>query len=187
MLPIEYRENFRQIILNHFKHKEEIWCYHPYYDNILVSSLGKIKNDYTNTEYKQRSTYQGYQTCTIVIHKGQKTERKHKLVHRLVAETFFSYLNSNEYEVNHISGNKKDNSIHNLNWLTRQENLQHARDTGLFKKQTGELNGKYKYTEDDINVIDNLRTQGYTLDELGYLLDISGKSVWSILKRRRHV
>jgi hypothetical protein len=187
MLPIEYRENFRNTILNHFKDKAEIWCYHPYFDNILVSSLGKIKNAYTNTEYKQRSTHQGYQVCTVLIHKGEQIERKQKLVHRLVAETFFSYLNYNEYEVNHISGNKKDNSIYNLNWLTRQENLQHARDTGLFKRQMGESNGRYKYTEDDINTIDNLRQQGYTLDQLGYLLDINGRSVSNILKRRKNV
>jgi predicted transcriptional regulator len=187
MLPIEYRENFRTTILNHFKQKDEVWCYHPYYDNILVSSLGKIKNAYTNTEYKQRSTYQGYQTCTIVTHKGEQIQRKHKLVHRLVAETFFSYLNYYEYEVNHLSGNKKDNSIDNLNWLTRQENLQHARDTGLFKKQKGQRNGRYKYTEEDINTIDNLRKEGYTLDEIGYLLDITGGSVWSMLKRRKNV
>lgn len=187
MLSLEYRESFRQTILDHFKDRSEIWCYHPYYDNILVSSLGKVKNAYTNTEYKQRSTYQGYQACTISMHKGQKIERRNKLVHLLVAETFFSYLNCIDYEVNHLSGNKKDNSIYNLNWLTRQENLQHARDTGLFKKQYGESNGRYKYTEDDINTIDNLRKQGYSLDELGYLLDVSGRSVWNILKRRRHV
>ena len=75
MIPIEYRENFRQTVLNHFKDKSEVWCYHPYYDNILVSSLGKIKNVYTNTEYKQRSTCQGYQSCTITINRGEKIER----------------------------------------------------------------------------------------------------------------
>lgn len=182
MYSFEYRERFRNTVINHFRLVDEVWVFHPKYDNILVSSLGKIKNASTGNLVSIRTTKQGYQTCSL--HPTGYNRTISKLVHRLVAETFFAYLDTDKYEVNHMNGNKSDNSIHNLNWMTRQENLQHARDTGLFKQQWGKANGRYKYSEDDIKTLDNLRTEGYTLKQLGYLLDISESSVHSLFKRR---
>ena len=51
-------------------------------------------------------------------------------VHRLVAREFI--LNpGNLPEVNHVSGCKEDNSVENLAWVDRCENMRHAFDTGL--------------------------------------------------------
>ena len=56
--------------------------------------------------------------------------RKIKPIHRLVAETFIP--KSNGYsEVNHKDGNKKNNNINNLEWVTRAENIKHSYATGL--------------------------------------------------------
>ena len=46
-------------------------------------------------------------------------------VHRLVAKAFLTKL-SNILEVNHIDGNKQNNQVENLEWVTRTENLEHA-------------------------------------------------------------
>lgn len=185
---LEYREKFRFVVLNHFSDKEEVWCFHPNYLNILISSLGKVKNAITGTEFSIRTTYQGYKTCSIPLFQTTGVKRTtSKLVHRLVAETFFSYVSSDLYEANHINGDKSNNSIHNINWLTRQENLQHARDTGLFKRQFGESNGRYKYSNEDVKTLDNMRQEGYTLKQLGYLMDLKQGSIFNLLKRRGYV
>lgn len=52
------------------------------------------------------------------------------LVHRLVAKAFIENPLSLP-EVNHIDGNRYNNIVSNLEWCTRQYNIQHAYDTGL--------------------------------------------------------
>ena len=54
------------------------------------------------------------------------------LLHRLVAFTFIPNPYNKE-QVNHIDGNKLNNSVENLEWVTNQENQIHKVNTGLFK------------------------------------------------------
>lgn len=52
-------------------------------------------------------------------------------IHRLVAINFLEKNNSKNIEVNHIDGNKQNNSIENLEWVTRLENIQHSIAIGI--------------------------------------------------------
>jgi len=49
-------------------------------------------------------------------------------LHRLIMETF---IGKSGLEVNHIDGNKKNNDIRNLEYVTRSHNVKHAYDSGL--------------------------------------------------------
>ena len=73
-------------------------------------------------------SYGRYKTVEL-FKEGVGTRR---LVHRLVAETFI--LNSNNYPVvNHIDGNKLNNSVNNLEWCNQSENVRHSYANGLQK------------------------------------------------------
>jgi len=47
-----------------------------------------------------------------------------------VAKVFIPNLENKE-QVNHIDGNKQNSCVNNLEWVTNQENSQHAHDVGL--------------------------------------------------------
>ena len=63
----------------------------------------------------------GYLRCNI----AQDGKFRLWLVHRLVAEAFIPNPD-NKAEVNHIDGDKANNNVSNLEWVTREENIQHA-------------------------------------------------------------
>lgn len=57
-------------------------------------------------------------------------ERVKVYVHRLVAEAFIPNPD-NLPEVNHIDGNRSNNAVHNLEWVSHADNMRHAYATGL--------------------------------------------------------
>lgn len=52
-------------------------------------------------------------------------------IHRLVATTFIPNTDSKKIFVNHIDGDKQNNRVSNLEWVTPSENCTHAYQTGL--------------------------------------------------------
>lgn len=51
-------------------------------------------------------------------------------MHRIVAKTFYD-ADTTRMDVNHIDGDKSNNSLGNLEWCTRKENIRHAFINGL--------------------------------------------------------
>ena len=98
------------------------------HEKYLVSSLGRVKNVNTNRILKPIMNRRGY----LIVSLGYANGRR---IHRLVASAFIPNP-EHKPEVNHIDGNKTNNRVSNLEWVTRQENQIHATMTGI-KPVTG--------------------------------------------------
>lgn len=70
----------------------------------------------------------GYLIVTMV--NATTKVRKNQFIHRLLAKSFIPNP-ENKPHVNHIDGNKQNNTLSNLEWATSKENSQHAVDLGL--------------------------------------------------------
>jgi len=66
--------------------------------------------------------------CQVNLVKNKKITTKS--VHRIVADAFIPNID-NKPDINHINGNKKDNSTNNLEWCTQSENSLHAHRIGI--------------------------------------------------------
>ena len=89
---------------------------------------GQIWSYYTNKFLSPSKSKRGY--LHIVLIKDKK--RYDYRVHRLIAMTFLENPENKE-QVNHIDGNKLNNYLSNLEWVTAEENIEHAKTNHLFK------------------------------------------------------
>ena len=72
----------------------------------------------------------------LMICLSNNGSQKYYLIHRLVAQAFIQNPNNKE-EVNHIDGNKKNNNVENLEWVTHSENIRHAFENNLTDTEIG--------------------------------------------------
>jgi len=105
----------------------EEWKAIPGFEKLYeASTYGRIRN----MRGKIMKTYKinsGYHCLKFTVN-GKRTSH---LVHRLVALTFLGQFPLRP-EVNHIDENKDNNSLLNLDWVTRSENKQHSMATGTY-------------------------------------------------------
>lgn len=67
-------------------------------------------------------------------------------VHRLMLENFNPVNGMEKLQVNHIDGNKLNNNLSNLEWVTCQENIDHAIKNNL----RADINGSAKLTKEQV-------------------------------------
>lgn len=91
------------------------------YEQYQVNNLGQIRRK--NKILKPIKSRNGY--LHIFLYSNGKA--KQVLVHRIVAKAFIKQVN-NSKEINHKDGNKENNSVDNLEWCTRKQNVQHFLD-----------------------------------------------------------
>ena len=110
----------------------EIWKIIPEDSRYEVSNLGRLRsNCFGRTKILKLSpTSTGYLMTTF----GQ--------IHRTVAKAFIPNP-LNKEQVNHIDGNKSNNCVDNLEWVSSYENIKHAITTGLRKDGKGRNNPNY--------------------------------------------
>tara|TARA_Y100000592_G_C5343342_1_gene255320 strand:+ start:79 stop:537 length:459 start_codon:yes stop_codon:yes gene_type:complete len=87
------------------------------YNNYLISKDGRVYSKIKNRFLKPVKNKDGYVFVGLRNDEG----RKHVKIHRLVAIHYIPNP-ENKPEVNHKDGNKSNNDITNLEWMTRNEN-----------------------------------------------------------------
>ena len=97
-----------------------------------VSNLGKVKSlNYNRKGIEKELSFGKGKGNYLYVTLFKEGKAKRKYIHRLVAEAFI--VNNKKLPcVNHINGNKSDNNIDNLEWVTHKENSQWALKTGRF-------------------------------------------------------
>lgn len=98
--------------------------------NYEVSNLGNIRNLETKRNRKPRQT-NGYLRVNI----QKQGKNKDLVIHKEVCNAFVPNPDG-KLTINHKNGNRLDNNAENLEWVTQQENVQHALVTGLTQIST---------------------------------------------------
>ena len=158
------------------------WKTHIAFPLYEVSSKGEIRRVIDKSYKKPTKGNHGYYQVTL-YNEGQK---KDFLVHRLVAELFIPNQ-SDKRTVNHIDGDKSNNSVENLEWATYSENHKHSYDslnrTAYMTGRKNELNHNSKPVEmNDIN--NNLIKRFPSISEAERETGILNNSIVNCLKKR---
>lgn len=147
----------------------------------LISNTGKVVS--INGRHKGERILPtvidkfGYRSTTL----RKKPLKRCVRIHTLVAEAFIEKPKEN-YVVNHKDGNKLNNCISNLEWVSAAENCKHAVATGLLNLK-GEKHPQSKLTNEKVRQIRLMAQQGLTHQAISDKVGISRRHITDIINR----
>jgi hypothetical protein len=134
----------------------------------FISSLGRIKNKKNIIMENYKIHHSGYIYTRINYNKYA--------IHRLVAIMFIPNLENKPF-VNHIDGNKTNNRLDNLNWVTCSENNIHNHNMGFVKCYTKKII-QYDLEMNEVNKYNSIK-------EASNILNIGNTNILGALKNRQ--
>jgi hypothetical protein len=154
-----------------------------------VSNWGKVRRiapwfDGRKTQPKEdivgKITKSGYRRVSLQYN----GKPKEFAVHRLVAAAFIGPLPSSVHQVNHKNGERSDNRLENLEYLTPSENQLHACRVLHRPSRPGSKHPLAKLKEIDVIEMRALHSDGWTGKDIAAKFGVSAGSVCWILKRK---
>lgn len=147
----------------------------------------RVGNDKPKYQSVNRDGYR-----VVCLWKNNKSTAK--TVHRLVALAFLPNP-ENKPCVNHINGDKQDNRLENLEWMTYSENTIHSFENGLQVAAKGEEVHNAKHTNEQIHEICKLMEEGLRnieiIEKLGVpkslLKNIRNGRSWESIKSQYNI
>lgn len=151
-------------------------------ENYLVDTDGEIYNAKTLKKKAQFVDKNGYKTVDIYVNNKCTRYR----VHRFVAIAFID----NPYNkpcVNHKDGNKQNNKVDNLEWVTYSENTIHAFENNLMSAKRGQDSNLATLTDEEVHKICQALQDGLRNKEIRKLYGVSKDALEFIRYRKTWV
>lgn len=137
---------------------------------------GKRKGVVKGKLLKQSLNHKNY--LEVRLYKNSKSMTK--VVHRLVALSFIPNP-LNLPQVNHIDGNKSNNRVENLEWVSNSQNQLHAYKIGLQPSRAGEKNNNASITDVEVTNYKLLYNSGMSVIEISKNTDIPLSKIRAII------
>jgi hypothetical protein len=155
------------------------WADVPGFPGYQVSRRGQVRSLKKGRILKPFLGQDGY----LHLNLWRDGRPKHHLVHRVVASAWLGGIPEG-YQVNHKNGIKTDNRLENLEVVTPQENLRHARLLGLAPSLEGEANYNAKLSAEQVREVRRLRKEGSSVSQLARRFELSETAIFSIVTRK---
>ena len=124
-------------------------CKYPLKFNYYVTDDGQVWSERSHKFLSQSKDKDGYMKV-VLCSTDLPPKKVHRYsVHRLILENFYPVPDMDKLQVNHIDGDKTNNHLANLEWVTCEENIHHAIENGLRAK----VNGAAKLTPNQVKEI----------------------------------
>ena len=157
------------------------------FEKFEISTNGKLRNSSTRIVYKTHINGNGYEQVCVSL--GSRKQKKTFKIHKAVAETFIPNPDNKE-EVNHIDGNKENNNVNNLEWVSGKENMKHAADNKLLNPNCGVDHPSAKLTKEDVIYIREHYVRGdkqYGFAALGRKFNVHPSIIYKVVNNKSYV
>lgn len=173
------------MLVNNMKPKQV-----PGFENLYLDETGQpyqeIKGEFRKLAVSSTSTYD-----RVSVSVNGKRSRYH--IHVLMAVTFLDLdldqhgIRSNSLQVDHKDGNKRNNSLENLEVVTKRENYNRALKAGCYSKNGYASKGKAKkslrrFSEEDIAEIKRLKSEGLSYRKIAEKFSCNHLAIYQIVK-----
>ena len=150
---------------------------------LIIGRNGKCYN-IDGKERKPFDNGNGYLFIPVWIHGGGKSIQFY--LHKLIAETFIGKPEGIVTQVNHKDGDKMNNTVEKLEWITPSENIQHSYDTGLSDGRRKYGSTKFRSSALMAKAYFYVRSGELNITDTAKLFGMSRTTLSSVMNKRSH-